>query len=40
MNQEFNIEEKRISVLDTYGENFLEKEYITNPAIGREQQIK
>ena len=40
MNQEFNIEEKRISVLETYGENFLEKEYITNPAIGRDQQIK
>lgn len=40
MNQEFNIEEKRIRVLETYGENFLEKEYITNPAIGRDQQIK
>lgn len=35
-----NIKEKRISVLKTYGENFQEKEYITNPAIGRDEQIK
>lgn len=37
---EFNIKEKRISVLNTYGENFQEKNYITNPAIGRDEQIK
>lgn len=36
----FDIKEKRISILDTYGENFQEKDYITNPAIGRDEQIK
>lgn len=40
MNEEFDIKEKRISILDTYGENFLNKNYITNPAIGRDAQIK
>lgn len=40
MNEEFNLKEKRISVLKTYGENFQDKEYITNPAIGRDNQIK
>ena len=35
-----NIKEKRISMLDTYGENFQKKDYITNPAIGRDEQIK
>ena len=40
MDENFNIKEKRISILDTYGENFLNKNYITNPAIGRDQQIK
>ena len=28
------------SILDRYGENFTDKEYITNPAIGRDNQIK
>lgn len=37
---EENIKKKRISVLKTYGENFQEKDYITNPAIGRDEQIK
>ena len=27
-------------MLNTYGENFQDKEYITNPAIGRDEQIK
>ena len=40
MDENFNIKEKIISILDTYGENFLNKNYITNPAIGRDQQIK
>lgn len=40
MDENFDIKEKRISILDTYGENFLNKNYITNPAIGRDQQIK
>ena len=40
MNEEVDIKKKRLSILDTYGENFLNKKYITNPAIGRDQQIK
>ena len=36
----FDIKSKRISMLQNYGENFQEKEYITNPAIGRDEQIK
>ena len=40
MNEEFDIKAKRISILDTYRENFLNKNYITNPAIGRDAQIK
>lgn len=30
----------QISILDNYGEDFTKKEYITNPAIGREEEIK
>jgi len=40
MNEEFDISKKRISILETYGENFTKKQYITNPAIGRDEQIK
>lgn len=40
MNEEFDIVKKRISILETYGENFTQKKYITNPAIGRDEQIK
>lgn len=40
MNENFDIKTKRLSILDTYGENFQKKEYITNPAIGRDEQIK
>ena len=40
MNESYDIKSKRISVLDTYGDNFQEKNYITNPAIGRDLQIK
>lgn len=36
----FDIKSQRISVLDNYGENFQKNEYITNPAIGRDEQIK
>ena len=39
-NEGFDVKAKRISVLKTYGENFQDKEYITNPAIGRDEQIK
>ena len=34
------MEEAKFSILERYGENFTEKEYITNPAIGRDKQIK
>lgn len=36
----YDIKSKRISILDTYGENFIKKEFITNPAIGREKELK
>lgn len=36
----FDIKEKRISILENYGENFQKNNYITNPAIGRDEQIK
>ena len=38
--QNFDIKSKRISMLKNYGENFQERDYITNPAIGRDEQIK
>ena len=40
MNEEFDLSKKRISILNNYGENLSEKDYITNPAIGRDEQIK
>ena len=39
-NEPFDIKTKRISILENYGENFQNKDYITNPAIGRDEQIK
>ena len=36
----FDIKKKRISILENYGENFQKNNYITNPAIGRDEQIK
>ena len=39
-NQQFDLKSKRISILKTYGDNFNEKEFITNPAIGREKELK
>lgn len=30
----------KVSIIDTYGENFTTKEYITDPAIAREEEIK
>ncbi len=39
-NKTFDIKSKRISILKNYGENFQENNYITNPAIGRDEQIK
>ena len=31
---------KRFSILETFGEDFTKKKYITNPAIAREKEIK
>mgnify|MGYP003496830748 CR=1 FL=1 len=36
----FDIKKKRISILENYGENFQKNNYITNPAIAREEEIK
>ena len=36
---DFNNNDK-FSVLKTYGENLKTKEYITDPAIGRDKEIK
>ena len=38
--EKFDIKKKRISIIETYGEDFSQKEFITNPAIGREKEIK
>ena len=38
--EKFDIKSKRISMLKNYGENFCDNDYITNPAIGRDKQIK
>ena len=38
--ENFNIKSKRMSMLKNYGENFQNNNYITNPAIGRDRQIK
>ncbi len=40
VDQNFDIKSKRISMLQNYGENFQENKYVTNPAIGRDKQIK
>ena len=38
--ENFDIKSKRISMLKNYGDNFQENDYVTNPAIGRDEQIK
>ena len=38
--ENFDIKSKRISMLKNYGENIQDRDYITNPAIGRDEQIK
>ena len=40
MEEQYDIKKHRLSILETYGENFQSKDYITNPAIGRDEQIK
>lgn len=39
-NDSFDIKSRRISILDVYGENLNNKNFITNPAIGRDDQLK
>lgn len=34
------MENEQFSMLDRYGENFTAKEFVTNPAIGRDEEIK
>lgn len=34
------MEDNNVSMLEKYGENFSDKQYITNPAIGREKEIQ
>lgn len=34
------IRKSKVSILKSYGDNFTERDYITNPAIGREEEIK
>ena len=38
--EKFDIKSRRISMLANYGVDFCENNYITNPAIGRDKQIK
>lgn len=35
-----NRSSNKVSILETYGENLSKKEYVTNPAIGRESEIE
>jgi len=37
---ELNEPSNKVSILDTYGENLSKKEYVTNPAIGRDREIE
>ncbi len=37
---DFEQPSRKVSILDTYGENLSTKEYVTNPAIGRESEIE
>ncbi len=37
---DFGGQSQKVSILDTYGENLSRKEYVTNPAIGREKEIE
>ena len=37
---DFGSSPKKVSILDTYGENLSTKEYVTNPAIGRDREIE
>lgn len=38
--EEQNNNTQKVSILETYGENLSKKEYVTNPAIGREYEIE
>ena len=34
------IRKSKVSILKSYGDNFTQRKFITNPAIGREEEIK
>ncbi len=34
------VRKSKVSILKSYGDNFTEREFVTNPAIGREEEIK
>ena len=34
------MQENEYSIINRYGDNFTSKTYITNPAIGREEELK
>ena len=38
--EQINKNTQKVSILETYGENLSKKEYVTNPAIGREYEIE
>lgn len=38
--QKVDPKSQKVSILETYGENLSRKEYVTNPAIGRESEIE
>lgn len=40
MEETFKLEENKFSLLESYGENLTAKEYITDPAIERDEEIK
>ena len=40
LDKEQKTEKPKFSILETYGENLSKKEYVTNPAIGREHEIE
>lgn len=40
MEETFSLEEEKFSILESYGEELTAKEYITDPAIARDEEIK
>ena len=40
VSESINKNMQKVSILETYGENLSKKEYVTNPAIGRDHEIE